>query len=151
MILAIFGLLSTMACLGTAQGGSGPAGFGSRPMFFDAHNLTLEVEIANTTSEIDTGLMGRTHLDNDSGMLFDLGSMQTAHFWMYHTLIPLDAIFLDEDMRVVDVQTMTPCESDNAGDCAQYDSRAPARFVLEVNAGFAGREGIKIGETARLG
>ncbi len=147
IFLAVFGLLLTMACIGTAQSGTGMA---VRHLSFDSHNAALAVEIADTPQEIDTGLMGRTHLDENSGMLFDLGSVQTAHFYMYRTLIPLDAVFLDGDMKVVDIQTMTPCKSENAKDCPWYNSRAPVRFVLEVNAGWAEKEGIAAGDTARL-
>lgn len=135
LLLAAFGCLSPPA---------------ARTLEFKAHNLYLSVEMAVTAAQVETGLMGRTHMGERSGMLFDMGHAYRPSFWMYRTLIPLDAVFLDENFTVVDIQSMTPCRSDDARTCPFYTSRGVARFVLEVNAGFCEKNNIKIGDKARL-
>ncbi len=139
-------LVFSSGCLSLQPASSAPS---FRTLSFA--NATLSVEMAATKAQIETGLMGRTSLGGRSGMLFDMGSGRTApSFYMYRTLIPLDAIFLDENMYVVDIQSMTPCASEDSRACKIYTSRVPARYVLEVNAGFADKNGIKIGDKANL-
>ncbi len=147
-IAAAFILLAlSFGCLGPS---AAPPSF--RTLEFKSHDISLSVEMAATPAQIETGLMGRTFLDERSGMLFDMGPAPAYRptFYMYRTLIPLDAIFLDEGMSVVDIQSMAPCLSERASGCQRYTSRAPARFVLEVNGGFCEKNGIKIGDKARL-
>jgi uncharacterized membrane protein (UPF0127 family) len=124
--------------------------FGHGKLFFERQNITLLVELATTQEQIRQGLMYREHLGENEGMLFDMGFSSRHSFWMYNTLIPLDAIFLDEQMRIVDMQTMVPCGSSNPSLCPSYTSKALARYVLEVNSGFAKRHGLKVGDKARL-
>lgn len=117
---------------------------------FLSHNLTLSVEIANTNEQINRGLMFRTSLGEREGMIFDMGRNSRQPFWMYHTLIPLDAIFMDEEMRVVDIVSMHPCGSEDAAKCIQYAPKNEMRYVLEVNGGAVSRWGIKEGDMAKL-
>jgi len=64
---------------------------------------------------------------------------------MKNTYIPLDMIFIDEELRIVDIkENIQPCLEEN---CPIYPSNQPARYVLEVNAGFVEKNEIKIGET----
>jgi uncharacterized membrane protein (UPF0127 family) len=77
---------------------------------------------------------------------FEEAAYQT--FWMYNTKIPLTIIFLDENLRVVDIQDMQPCPEKNPERCETYTSQSPARYALEVNLGFARKHGIRIGEQA---
>jgi uncharacterized protein len=87
------------------------------------------------------GLMYRTRLAPDSGMLFDLGLRDDHKFWMHNTCIPLDLIYVDEDGLVVGIVENAPTLND--------DSRGvgcPSRYVLEVNAGWSRRHGVKAGQ-----
>lgn len=127
-----------------------PVSSSLRTLEFQARNLSLPVEMPATAEQIRTGLMGRTHLDGNGGMLFDMGHSYRPSFWMYRTIIPLDAVFLDENFTVVDIQSMTPCRSNDSRACPVYTSRGIARYVLEVNGGFCAKNGIKIGDQARL-
>ena len=61
-------------------------------------------------------------------------------------MIALDMIFIDKNKTVVDVTTMQPCRSLF---CESYKSK-PAKYVLEVNAGFAGKYGIRIGDVVKI-
>ena len=64
------------------------------------------LEVANSAEERAVGLMGRESMGRDRGMLFVFSAEQVLGFWMKNTLIPLDIIFIDSDLSVVDVQTM---------------------------------------------
>lgn len=110
--------------------------------------VELTVEVADEPQEHATGLMCRESLDPGAGMLFVFSSERIRSFWMKSTLIPLDAIFLDGDLTVVDiVEGAVPCEGDL---CPLYTSTAPALYALEVNAGFVQDHGIRIGDVAVL-
>ncbi len=89
--------------------------------------------------------MFRTSMQPDHGMFFDLGERSVHQFWMHDTCIPLDMIFLDEDGFVVGVLENVPTlnEQPRGVPCA-------SSYVLETNAGWARRVGVKAGMWARL-
>ena len=106
------------------------------------HRFT--VEIARTDPERERGLMYRTHMPADHGMLFVFSDAQPRYFWMKNTLIPLDIIFFDAHKRLVNISANTPpCKTP---ECPTYASAAPAQYVLELNAGMAAKLGLKPGE-----
>ncbi|HKS94043.1 MAG TPA: DUF192 domain-containing protein [Gammaproteobacteria bacterium] len=106
------------------------------------HRFT--VEIATTPPQWERGLMFRTHLAANHGMLFVFPDVQTRYFWMKNTLIPLDILFFDAHKRFINVSADTPpCKADP---CPTYASTAPAEYVLELNAGVAGKLGLKSGD-----
>ena len=108
---------------------------------------TINVEIADSSEEQRIGLMNRTTLSQDHGMLFIFPDEQQRYFWMKNTLIPLDIIFIDSNLNIINVHTAEPCTQEP---CLIYDSTKPAKYVLEVNAGYAEKHGIKPGQEARL-
>lgn len=75
--------------------------------------------------------MGVAELAADEGMLFDFDTPIGASFWMKDTLIPLRAVWISEEGRVVGSTVMTPCPEGTV-DCPTYDSPAPVRWVLEI-------------------
>ena len=101
--------------------------------------LIVRAEIADLPAERQLGLMERTSLPRDAGMLFVFQEPNVLYFWMQKTLIPLDVIFFDEEGNFVSVETMEPCK---VRDCPSYQSAAPALYALEVNAGFAAEHGV---------
>lgn len=106
------------------------------------HRFT--VEIANNDAERERGLMFRVHLAADHGMLFVFADSAPRYFWMKNTLIPLDIIFFDTHKRLINVSANTPpCKADP---CPTYGSNAPAKYVLELNAGMAAKLGLKAGD-----
>ena len=107
----------------------------------------INIEIADSDQERQLGLMGRTSLAQDAGMLFIFDDgLKTRNFWMKNTLIPLDIFFI-ADNKIVDVQIMVPCTADP---CPIYASKAPADSALEVNVGFAAENGVNAGDTVSV-
>ncbi|WP_404375655.1 DUF192 domain-containing protein [Vreelandella aquamarina] len=108
----------------------------------------LDVEVAETASQRQRGLMGRDHLPEARGMLFRFEHEQPAGnaFWMYRTLIPLDIAYIDGEGRIVAINTMPPCESDAPQECPSYPAGAAYHAALEVNAGYFAERGIQVGD-----
>lgn len=104
------------------------------------HRFT--VEIADDPIERQRGLMFRTELARDAGMLFDFAAEGERSFWMRNTILPLDIIYARTDGTVVSIARDTTPFS-----LASIPSNGPARFVLEVNAGVADEIGLQPGDT----
>src|SRR3989338_11589049 len=108
-------------------------------------SIEVNVEIADNPLTHMRGLMFRSHLPENEGILFVFNDSNYRSFWMVNTSIPLDIIFISETGRIVDIQQMEPCRT-IADYCKVYRSREKARYVLEVNRGFSERNGIRIGD-----
>jgi YVTN family beta-propeller protein len=105
------------------------------------------VEVPDDREEFARGLMFRSHLPWNAGMLFAFYEEEPRRFWMKNTLIPLDMIFVDSSSKIIDIkENVPPCKQE---ECPTYPSREPAQYVLEVNAGFVQEMGIKIGDHLR--
>lgn len=106
--------------------------------------VQVNVEIADTPSEIQTGLMYRDRLGRSSGMLFVFGDEAKRSFWMKNTKIPLDMMFIYENGTIQEIKkNVQPCLEDP---CSSYPSKYPSKYVLEVNSGFSERNGIEVGD-----
>ncbi len=108
--------------------------------------VRVRVEIADDDFERGRGLMYRTALAENRGMLFVYEVEQKLSFWMKNTLIPLSIAFMDAEGRIVDIQDMEPLDDDPPS----YVSAEPARYALEVNQGFFEERGVKVGDRAEL-
>jgi uncharacterized membrane protein (UPF0127 family) len=108
--------------------------------------VPVRVEIADTDAEWQTGLMGRTTLEGDAGMLFVFDQEQKLSFWMKDTLIPLSIAYIDAEGRIVDIQDMQPLDDIPP----QYVSAEPARYALEVNQGFFKERSVTVGDMVEL-
>lgn len=106
-----------------------------------------QVELADDDAERARGLMFRDELAAGSGMLFIHDRQEPQAYWMKNTKIPLDILYFDEARKLVAQQRdVPPC---SAGDrCPSYPSKAPARYVLELNAGEAAK--LKLEHGAEL-
>jgi uncharacterized protein len=107
------------------------------------------VEVANDDAERSRGLMFRDELPQGHGMVFIHEREEPQAYWMKNTRIPLDILYFDNHRRLVSQQRdVPPC---SAGDrCPPYPSEAPARYVLELNAGEAARMSLARGTELRL-
>lgn len=103
----------------------------------------FSIEIADDPSERQAGLMFREQMEDDHGMLFVFDQTQPMGFWMKNTVLPLDLIFIGQDGRVKAVLQGEPQSE------AVIAPDEPARFVLEVKAGIAAREGLADGDLIR--
>jgi uncharacterized protein len=101
----------------------------------------VDVELATTEREITRGLMYRRSMPEEHGMLFHLDERREHTFWMHNTCMPLDMLFIDEDGTIVGiVEAATPLtDSSRTVGC-------PSVFVLEVNAGWSRRHGVRAGQ-----
>jgi len=105
-------------------------------------------EAANTPEERETGLMNRTSLNENAGMLFVFPTEQKQSFWMKNMRIPLDIVFITADKHVLNVyQSVPPCTT---YPCVSYMPSAPIKYVLEVNAGFSQQHGIASGDNVSI-
>jgi uncharacterized membrane protein (UPF0127 family) len=108
--------------------------------------VRVRVEIADNASEHARGLMYRTTLAENRGMLFIFEGEQTLSFTMKNTLIPLSIAFIGSEGRIVDIQDMKPLDDDPPS----YVSARPAQYALEVNQGFFEERGVEVGDRAEL-
>jgi len=115
-------------------------------IYFQGH--VLNVHIANTPKERQRGLMFREELGENEGMLFVYEEEDYRSFWMKNTLIPLDIIFLNAEKEVINVETARPEPNVSDSNLMTYGSERPAKYVLEVNAGFA--EDFSVSEGAKF-
>jgi uncharacterized protein len=106
--------------------------------------IPVQVEIADTDAERQTGLSERPTLAEDAGMLFVLDQEQPLSFWMKDTLIPLSIAYISAEGRIVDIQDMLPLDE------TPHPSAEPAQYALEVNQGFFAERGVAVGDTVEL-
>jgi uncharacterized membrane protein (UPF0127 family) len=117
-----------------------------------ADTLRVRVEVAERDDQLVYGLMERTSLDDDAGMVFLYDDVQGAEsgFWMYRTRIPLDIAFFDSAGRIVAIRQMEPCPSPDPDRCPPYAPGYPYTGALEVNHGWFARHGVTVGDHIAL-
>jgi uncharacterized membrane protein (UPF0127 family) len=128
-----------LALTGCASGGS----------WVELGGKRYNVEIANTDAQREKGLMFRDELAADHGMLFVHERQEPLAYWMKNTHIPLDILYFDNARLLVSQQRdVPPCSLGDA--CPPYPSDAPARYVLELNAGEAAKLALHNGMQLRI-
>ena len=110
----------------------------------DGRDHVFRSELAETQQEQARGLMFRTQLGPNEGMLFPSERPQVRSFWMRNTVIPLDIIFIGTDNRILNIHAMTTPYSEDG-----LPSNGPAIAVLEIPGGRAAELGIEAGDTVR--
>lgn len=104
------------------------------------------VEIADTPSRRERGLMYRKTLANNHGMLFKFPRAEPLAFWMQNTYIPLDIAFLDDSGKIMQIESMSPLST------RQVIAKNSCRYALEVNRDWFAKNSVKIGDRiANLG
>jgi hypothetical protein len=109
-------------------------------------SVNIPVEVAQTSAEVQKGLSGRLSLDQDKGMLFLFTKADIYSFWMPDMHFPLDIVWISSGKKVVGVSANVSNDFDPANP-KFYRPPSPVQYVLEVNAGFAAKTGIKIGDS----
>lgn len=104
----------------------------------------IQLEVAKTPQEQEVGLMGRTSLGDDRGMLFVFSPARPTQFWMKNTLINLDMVFLNKGVVKSIAVNVPPCTSDP---CPTYGStRDVIDQVIELRGGRSADLGLKAGD-----
>jgi uncharacterized membrane protein (UPF0127 family) len=103
-------------------------------------SLRVRVEIADSPSERERGLMFRQTMEADAGMLFLFPAERQHGFWMKNTYIPLDMIFIRSDFSIAGIV-------ENAEPMTLTSRGVPefSQYVLEVNGGYSAAHGISKG------
>jgi hypothetical protein len=104
-----------------------------------------QVEVVQTEELRSRGLMYRRELADAAGMLFVFEGESNRSFWMRNTCLPLDMMFIAADGFIVSVLENVPTMNE-----LPRDSGCAAKYVLEVNAGFARKYGVRAGQSVSI-
>jgi uncharacterized membrane protein (UPF0127 family) len=129
-------LLITSGCNSSPPGPQ--SGLPVVPMKIGSKSYNLEVAADNYSRE--KGLMERDSMPGDHGMIFVFDDESQRSFWMHNTRIPLDILFLDSNGSVVSIHTMKPYDENTT------PSEKPAKYAIELNAGEAAANGVKVAD-----
>ena len=138
LVLLALAALAALAGLSPAIAQERAQQLPSIPLSAGLYRITAEV--ARTPEQRAIGLMHRTEMPQHAGMLFVFDRPEPLCFCMKNTLIPLSIAFLEDDGTIINVREMKPLSLDS-----QCSDR-PARFALEMNAGWFSRRGFKPGD-----
>jgi uncharacterized protein len=105
------------------------------------HLAEVKVEVADNPPERTQGLMFRSQMDEDKGMLFIFDTMDMQSFWMKNTIMSLDILFIDDKGVINTIHRNTTPYSE-----ASLPSKGKSQFVVEVNGGFCSRHNINEGD-----
>lgn len=108
----------------------------------DSSQLHINIEIADTDFDIQTGLMYRDSMEKDQGMLFVFEDNEDRFFYMKNTKIPLDLIYISANKKIVSFQ-----KNAKPFDESSLPSNAPAKYVLEINTGLVDQHSILVGDS----
>jgi len=104
----------------------------------------IKAEVADNIIKRTKGLMFRKTLSEKEGMLFVFNEESYHSFWMMNMSFPIDIIWINNEKKVVDiVENAQPCKLT----CSSYRPKETALYVLEVNANFTEKHGVKIGSS----
>ena len=150
----VFLLLFLSLLLGSGCRGEGDKSLGTEPATFkkegelnildsetDVTLIKLDIEIASTDYEIQTGLMYRKEMGERQGMLFVFNEEAPHSFYMKNTLIPLDILFIDRELTIVKIHRNAEPLNE-----AGIPSGGPVQYVLEVRAGMSDKWGLEEGD-----
>lgn len=149
-----FARLCVLIVIGVAalfsQAGAGDAGRADAkmPMVRLGKDNIVRVEVATTEKEIQRGLMFRTALAQDAGMIFLFRPNRPVAFWMYNCFISLDMIFVKNGRIVKICENVPPCKSKDPHECPTYPDgqMIDVSEVVEVCSGYAKAHGLKEGD-----
>ena len=102
---------------------------------------SLDIEIAESDYETQTGLMYRKSMETNQGMLFIFPDVAMHSFYMKNTEFPLDIIFVNEDLKIASIQKNAEPFNESG-----LSSKVPVKYVLEVNAGLSDTWSLEVGD-----
>jgi uncharacterized membrane protein (UPF0127 family) len=108
----------------------------------------VTVEVVSKQADLERGLMFRTSMDQDKGMLFVFAQDDKYSFWMKNMHFSLDMLWISLDGHIVYIgQDIPACSTDP---CPVYTPDQMARYVLELNSGFTALHHWKVGDSLQL-
>lgn len=114
--------------------------------FADAKDAPVTtIEVAENDHDRQRGLMYRTKMGDDRGMIFTFNEKDDHTFWMHNTCLSLDMLFLDDDGLIVGIEESTPTMSDDT-----FSVGCASKYVLELNAGWTRAHGVTAGQKVKL-
>ena len=135
----VFKRISCLPALLAILGGmAGQPGMASQTMAIKMAGQNVTLEVARSMHEQRQGLMFRSRLDANAGMIFFFDPPRRVAMWMKNTLIDLDAAFVDSCGRILNIESMQAMSLD------LHHSRTVAYSVIEMNAGWFSRHGLKV-------
>lgn len=109
-------------------------------------NIAVKAEIAKSLAEKQKGLSGRSFMRKNSGMLFVFSQPDFYSFWMKDMEFPIDIIWLDENLRIINIEkNITPDTFPK-----KFIPQRPAKYALEVNGGWSDKNKIKNGVNIKV-
>lgn len=144
-IVAFFILFLLFPC--STQAGTDQAPPGLIPITLPGGAI-IHAELADTPQKRAEGLMYRTHLGADRGMLFTFLQAQAWTFWMKNTKIPLDIIWMNDKKQIVHIEQNVPICTRQDDSCPQYRPNEESLYVLELAGGRA--ESLKLQRGSKL-
>ena len=133
---ALFALLLASAS-GHAQQPSLP------PILLGAGMHVIRAEVADRDDTRALGLMHRTSLPQNGGMLFVFETTGVHCMWMKNTLLPLSVAFVDEGGAILNIADMQPLSE------TSHCAARPVRYALEMTQGWFAERGIRAGTRLR--
>ena len=109
-------------------------------LMLKAGKQTLKAQVAATDETRQTGLMHRTNMPPNEGMLFVFPQLGYHAMWMRNTLIPLSVAYLDDAGKIVSIHEMEALNE------TSHQAKGPARFALEMNAKWFSKHDVKVGD-----
>ncbi len=103
----------------------------------------IDTELAVTSAQQQAGMMFRTQMGANEGMLFVNDDAGVRCFWMRNTLLPLSIAFIADDGSIVNIAEMQPRSE------ASHCSVKPVRYALEMQSGWFAKRGLKAGSKLR--
>jgi uncharacterized membrane protein (UPF0127 family) len=113
--------------------------------FLGGQQPSIDVELAVSAEDQQRGLMYRTELQPEAGMLFSWSNETIHTFWMHNTCLPLDMLFITADGTIAGILEQVPVLNDEPRSIP-----CPSAHVLEVNAGYCRKHGIAPGQRVRI-
>ena len=138
--------IALVVCAGCSTGKTESFDLMARHVTFP-NGTTISAVPARTQLEILQGLRYYDSLPEDRGMIFIYAEPDKYPFWTYQAKFAVDIVWMDRDHRIVEMSLNTPpCPSTSARQCPTYGGHQDSRFVLEVAAGVATKNGLRTGE-----
>jgi uncharacterized membrane protein (UPF0127 family) len=110
----------------------------------------ITVELAESPLQHEKGLMYRESLEKDKGMLFIFNKEETLSFWMKNTYVDLSIAYINQKMKIVDIQEMKATSPLEVTEPSTYPSKKPAMYALEMPKGWFKASNIKVGQSLKL-